>query len=190
MNNYLYCLRCGEEREIEIREEKESYPVRNEQTEITAKVTYCKHCGEQIWNEEIDDNNLKDAFKQYRIVHGILQPEDIKKIREKYSLSQTAFAKILGFGEKTITRYESGSIQDAAQNNLMELANYPDNFELLITKNAAQISVADYERAMKALNELKPRIIVGSKPFSYRTDQTKYQYNIGNKYFGGLQNVG
>jgi len=46
----MYCPECKEEREIEIREENESYPVKNEQTEINAQVTYCKHCGEQIWN--------------------------------------------------------------------------------------------------------------------------------------------
>lgn len=190
MNKYMFCMSCGEEREVEIREEKEAYPVKNEPTEINAQVTYCKHCGEQIWNEELDEENLKEAYKQYRIVHGLLQPEDVKRIREKYNLTQTAFAKILGFGEKTIARYETGSIQDAAQNNLIELANYPNIFLLLLKKNENLITNIDYEKAEKALKLLMATIIVGEKAFPYQTCRSVYHYNTSNtNYFGGLPNV-
>src|SRR5659263_618255 len=143
MNKHMYCPECGEIREVEIREEKESYPVKNVQTEVMAHVTYCKHCGEQIWNEELDEENLKLAYREYRIANGLLQPEDIKNIRNKYNLTQTTFAKILGFGDKTIARYETGSIQDKAQNNLIELANYPDVFALLLKKSKGTIPEAD-----------------------------------------------
>lgn len=189
MNTYKYCNNCREDKEIEIREEKESYPVRNEQTEIMAHVTYCTHCGEQIWNEELDEKNLQDAYRIYRAKHDLLQPEEIKRIRDKYSLSQISFGRILGFGDKTITRYENGSIQDLTHNNLIELARFPDVFELLLKKNAEYISKQDYDRAVKMLMQYKPRLICGNNPISYQTHQTKYQYNIGNKYFGGLINV-
>lgn len=189
MNHYMYCPTCEDEREIEIREENESYPVKNELTEVVAKVTYCKHCGEQIWNEELDVNNLQNAYKKYRIAHGLLQPEDIKRIREKYNLTQTTFAKILGFGDKTIARYENGSIQDTAQNNLMELADYPDVFELLLKKSVSFISTSDYEKAVEALGKYKPTVFMGAKSFSYQTNQSQYKYNYENTYFGGLLNV-
>ena len=32
----------------------------------------------------------------------------IKEIRKRYGLSQQAFARLLGIGEASITRYESG----------------------------------------------------------------------------------
>lgn len=35
-------------------------------------------------------------------------PEEIKKIREQYGLSQRSFAKLLNWGDKTICRYENG----------------------------------------------------------------------------------
>lgn len=151
MNKYLYCLKCDKEQNIEVRLEEESYPVRGEGTTIMAKVSYCKHCNEQIWNEELDENNLKKAYRKYRSNHNLLQPEEIKKIREKYALSQTSFARLLGFGDKTITRYENGSIQDLAQNNLIELASYPDVFELLLNKNKEYVSDWVFDRAMKKL---------------------------------------
>lgn len=183
MNKRMYCPECDAEREIEIRHEKESYPVKNENVEIIAQVTYCKSCGEQIWNEEFDEDNLRKAYRLYRTSHGLLQPEDIKRIRDKYNLTQTTFAKILGFGEKTIARYENGRIQDNAQNNLIELADYPDVFEKLLKKSEGVIGDADYQRATEALEKLKPSIITGGKTITYRTNQHSYKFD---KYFGGI----
>ena len=68
-------------------------------------------------------------------------------------MTQTSFAKILGFGDKTIARYENGSIQDTAQNNLMDLSDYPDVFELLLKKSMNLISTSDYEKAVEALEK-------------------------------------
>ena len=45
---------------------------------------------------------------------GFLQPEEIEKIRKQYGLSQKNFARLLGWGDITIHRYESGAIQDDA----------------------------------------------------------------------------
>src|ERR1035437_187354 len=135
MENKIFCPVCREDHEYTIRNEKETYPVKNEPVTIDADVTYCSVCGEQILNQEIDDDNLKKAFRIYRDKHDLLQPEEIKRIREKYTLTQIAFAQILGLGEKTIARYESGSLQDSAPNNLIFLAKYPDAFKILLEKN-------------------------------------------------------
>ena len=190
MHKFLYCLKCDKEQDFEVRQEKESYPVRGEQTEIIAQVTYCKQCGEQIWNEDLDEVNLKEAYCKYRVSHDLLQPEDIKRIRVKYSLSQTAFGRLLGFGDKTITRYENGSIQDLAQNNLIVLVDYPDVFELLLLRNKEQISKQDFERAISKLTKYKLRTKCGADPIPYRTDHVSYRYDSTSKYFGGLLNVG
>lgn len=71
MNNNMYCPECKCEREVEIRNEKEVYPVKGEDTEIDAKVTYCKFCGEQIWNDEVNNDNLIRALNKYRKNHGL-----------------------------------------------------------------------------------------------------------------------
>lgn len=64
MDNRLYCLKCDRECEFEVRQENESYPVHGEQTEIIAHVSYCKHCGEQIFNKELDEANLQEAYRK------------------------------------------------------------------------------------------------------------------------------
>ena len=99
-------------------------------------------------------------------------PEEIRRIREKYGLSQVAFAKVLGLGNKTVARYENGSIADMAQNNLIELMKQPSNFRELLQKNQDKISKQDYENAMNNLETLRVKVT-----FSYTTDSNMV-YNL------------
>lgn len=158
MVEQLFCPDCGDERDIEIREEMETYPVKGEPIEVLACVTYCRHCGNQIWNNKLDDENLKNAYRHYRRIHGLLQPEEIKRIRVKYGLSQTTFGKILGFGDKTIARYESGSIQDEAYNKLIALADCPDIFEELLAMSNNALKESELDRARHALTRFDHKI--------------------------------
>ena len=41
---------------------------------------------------------LVDAYNVYRKEHKLLLPEEIKKIREQYGLSQRKFSKLLNWG--------------------------------------------------------------------------------------------
>ena len=95
-----------------------------------------------------------------------------RSIREKYGLSQVAFAKVLGLGNKTVARYENGSIADMAQNNLIELMKQPSNFRELLQKNQDKISKQDYENAMNNLETLRVKVT-----FSYTTDSNMV-YNL------------
>lgn len=184
----MYCPTCKTEIEITIKTEKEIYPVKNDPIEIISEVTYCKRCDEQIWNKDLDTKNLEKAYEKYRKKHNLLQPKDIKRIREKYSLSQVSFAKILGLGEKTITRYENGSIQDVSQNNLIMLADYPDVFTLLLNKNNDFIPTTDYQKASEAIKKYKVKVYKGSDSFSYKPSQSQYKFACDKIFFGGLIN--
>lgn len=173
-----YCPICDREVESIVRIVSEAYPVKGEDITIDAHVRFCVHCGEEMWDEELDAQNLLDAFTAYRRKHNLLQPAEIRATREKYGLSQTAFARVLGFGDKTITRYENGSIADAAQNNLIYLAQEPRNFKTLLEKNKDRISHADYEAADAALEELRCRVIypMREKTYSYSTSAMNINY--------------
>lgn len=126
-----YCPICGKEQEMKVVKKWESYPVKGEETRVLANVCTCTVCQEDVWDPDLDDENLNAAYREYRLKKGLLMPEEIKAIRMRYGVSQTRFAKILGLGEKTIARYENGSLQDEAQNNLILLASDPVNFQKL-----------------------------------------------------------
>lgn len=173
----MFCPYCDAERNGFVKQVEEVYPVKGEDVAITANVCTCECCGNDIWNEELDADNLLRAFDVYRKRHGLLSAAEIREIRNRYGLSQTAFARILGFGDKTITRYENGSIQDAAQNNLIELMKDENNFRQLLEKNQDKISVQDYVSAVMRLEELRQKVVL----LEYSI-QPKMQYSFNQKH--------
>lgn len=163
----MYCPICEREVESVVRTIQETYPVKGEDITINAHVRFCSCCNSDIWDDSLDSQNLLDAYAKYRKNHGLLHPEDIRSTREKYALSQTAFARILGLGDKTITRYENGSIPDSAPNNLIFLCQQPSIFENLLEKNKDKISETDYQNARSALDRISQRIIYSKRSNSY-----------------------
>ena len=183
----MYCPNCDSEVESTVRIISETYPVKGEDVVISAHVRFCNCCGKDIWDDELDAKNLLDAFAVYRQKHKLLQPLEIRMIRDKYGLSQVAFARVLGLGDKTIARYENGSIADAAQNNLIELMQHPSNFKELLEKNKDKISVQDYNAAMAALEALRPKVRYNARNATYSdSTEAKFIYSTKLPYWGDL----
>ena len=185
----MYCFQCNAEVESEVRTVQKTYPVKGEEITINATVRFCKCCGTDLWDDELDEKNLLNAYNEYRRRHKLLQPDDIHNIRTKYDMTQIGFARILGFGDKTITRYENGSIADAAQNNLIELTQQPSNFEILLRKNKDKISDDEYQRAIDALDKLKYRVCYNNLLKTYKfTPNVPLQFTMEQKYWGDISN--
>src|SRR5665647_1312101 len=122
MNSKLYfCPTCNREEISEIKTITEQYEIKGEKFNVKANIRFCSKCDEELYDFELEQKTIVGAYNAYRETHGLLFPDQIKNIRETYGLSATSFSKLLGFGEKTITRYENGALQDNAQNNLMVL---------------------------------------------------------------------
>ncbi len=67
------------------------------------------------------NENLLNARNAYREKHGLLTSNEIVKIREGYGLSQVELARMLGWGEATVSRYESNAIQDDAYDTMLRI---------------------------------------------------------------------
>ena len=65
----MYCPNCERDVESEIRVVTETYPVKGENVTIKAHVRFCKSCGEDIWDDELDSKNLLNAFAVYNKHH-------------------------------------------------------------------------------------------------------------------------
>ena len=69
--------------------------------------------------------------------------DQIVAIREMYGLSQVDLARLLGWGEATISRYESKAIQDEAYDNMLRIIRENPKVTLeLFQKNASKFSPA------------------------------------------------
>ena len=130
-----FCPNCEEYTETTLGIDKEVYHVRGEPIEIEAEVVICQKCGTKVFNEERDSQNLEKAYSHYRKKHNLLSPDQIRAIREKYGLSQRALSRLLGWGEITIHRYESGAIQDNVHDSLLRLIEDPQNIQKFFEAN-------------------------------------------------------
>lgn len=130
-----FCPNCEEYTDVKLGVEKEVYNVRGEPIEIEAEVAICQKCGEKIFDEERDSQNLERAYSHYRERHNLLLPDKIRTIREKYGLSQRALSRLLGWGEITIHRYENGAIQDNVHDSLLRLIEDPENMQKFLEAN-------------------------------------------------------
>ena len=150
-----YCDECEREVETKVISKKETYDVCGEPIEVDARVLVCAECGEEFYSEELDNATLVSAYNEYRRKHKLLFPEEIRKIREQYGLSQRAFSRLLNWGDKTICRYENGSIQDKAHNSLLLFLREPENMRTYLTDNEVALTDRQKDKLLAALDQLK-----------------------------------
>ncbi len=115
------CPLCEGVRDLDYGSKKEVIRVRGEGIDVESKLYYCKSGDHYFQSFEDDEERIQSAYREYRKRKGLLQPEEIRQIREKYGLSQRALARLLNWGLITIQRYEAGAIQDPVHNDLLFL---------------------------------------------------------------------
>lgn len=149
-----FCPECEKEVTVNIVNRKESYKVYGEEIEVDARIMVCSECREELYNEELDNETLINAYNQYRKKHKLLMPEEIREIRETYGLSQRSFAKLLNWGDKTVHRYENGSLQDKAHNSLLSLLRNPYNMKEYLNTNEVGLEGNQVQKLKKRVEEL------------------------------------
>ncbi len=82
------------------------------------KVPRCTNCGAMVLDDDANDQ-ITDALRRQV---GLLTPQRIRSNRESLGLKQRDFANLLGVGESTVSRWETGSqIQQKSLDKLMRL---------------------------------------------------------------------
>ena len=77
---------------------------------------------EEIFDRNIEIENDKQLYDIYKKQNNLLTNSEIKKIRQKYGLTQKEYALVIGVGEVTVHRFENGAIQTEAIDSIMELS--------------------------------------------------------------------
>ena len=78
-----FCSTCDDFTSSSIQNTTETFHIRGIDITITSPARICENCGEIIFDEVLDDEKLKLAYRAYREQKGMLQPEEIRAIREK-----------------------------------------------------------------------------------------------------------
>jgi putative zinc finger/helix-turn-helix YgiT family protein len=106
----------------------------------------CNKCGEEI----LDDAASGQIESARRAAMGLLSPAQIRDLRYRFGKTQTQMSRLLGVGEKTYCRWESGSfIQSAAFDNYLRLLrDVPEATAMLIRLErgeSAEAVASDHE---------------------------------------------
>ncbi len=150
-----FCPTCMKDVEVTTKARREKLLVRGEEVEVPVSVAVCTTCGEAVWSDEFEDETLARAFAEYRRIHGLLQPAEMARIRRRWGLGQRAFALLLGWGEITLHRYESGSLQDAAHDAQLRMAECPENVRLLLQANGDRLTARQRAVVERRLDEVR-----------------------------------
>ncbi len=151
MTRTAYCPICEKDRQVTPRSSREEYTVRGEKISLDVPRLICGQCGEAMIDDAFGDPVLK-VYAEYRRRHGLLTPEQIRGVREKYSLSQDAFATLLGTSPATFARYEGGSIQDKAYDQLIRACVHPAVIGDLVEREGHRLSPRQLQAVTHALS--------------------------------------
>ncbi len=149
---YRLCTCCMEEHEVKMVSMQEHLTFKGIVVEYIAKYTYCDIAEELYANEEQMQENdivMKDA---YREIQGLLTSEEINNIRKKYGITQSDMCLLLGWGGKTITRYESHQVQDKAHDTILKkLDQDPEWFMVLLEQSKSSFSAEVYRKYFESV---------------------------------------
>jgi putative zinc finger/helix-turn-helix YgiT family protein len=158
--NQIYCPNCHKEVSFTIKKEQVKRIVLGIEVQVQLENPYCNECGSLLDVPAIERRNSIIVCDAYRMKTGLLTSEEIIHIRTKYGLTAVAFSKLIGAGEKTITRYENGSIQDATHDRIIRLLDDTRSFEELYSKFKSVLTNDERAKTEKVLTTLDaPKII-------------------------------
>ena len=149
------CPCCMKTHDVQRVRMAETMTFKDVPVDFVAEFNYCDAADELYASEELlikNDISLKNA---YREKVGLLSADDIFAIRKKYDISQSDLCRLLGWGWKTIARYETHQVQDRAHDSILrKLDKDPEWFlELLETAKDA-LSETSFNRCRKKAIQL------------------------------------
>lgn len=111
----------------------------------------CEQTHERFTTTEIDEENTRQVYDQYRKKYGIPSPEEIKRVKADYGLSNAKLAAILGFGENQIAYYLDGEVPSNSNGKTLSVIRNPIVME-------AYVDNARHQLGEKAYHKIKERL--------------------------------
>lgn len=171
------CYSCMKEHEVQLVEIIEENTIKDEKVVYLKLAEYCSVYDELTQDEGIIRTNNISFTDAYKKKVGLLTSQEIADIRNKYGISQSDLAKILGWGEKTITRYESYQVQDTAHNDL--LINVDNNPKWVLDKIIKSKELLT-DKAFKKY-KLAALLLYNEKSNSYIVESFDSEYSLINE---------
>lgn len=141
------CTCCMEEHDVKRVRIPEHTIFKDVRVDYMAECFYCELAEEFYENEEMMNENSIKIRDAYRKQVGLLTSDEIKGIRSKYGISQKDLCILLGWGGKTITRYETYQVQNKAHDTILKkLGQDPEWFITLLCEVEEVLPTKAYKR--------------------------------------------
>lgn len=158
------CPICMETHDVQLIETTATIVFKDTNVTYPARYYFCERTEEYYSDEElirVNDCAMKNA---YRKAKGLLTSDEIIAIRQKYGITQSDLCLLLGWGEKTITRYESHQVQDFAHDSILrKIADDPAWFLSLLDSSLRRQTINNSSKYRE-----KAEFLFGEKYFQYR----------------------
>ncbi len=143
----MLCPCCMEEHTVQVIRVSEHNVFKNVPVDYSAEYFYCDRANETYAVEKQISSNDISMKNAYREKMGLLTSHQISDIRARYGISQSDLCLLLGWGAKTITRYESHQVQDIAHDTILrKLGCDPEWFLQLLHAEKESLSPASYTK--------------------------------------------
>ena len=153
-----FCPECGTMSSRHIDHRIETHVVRGDTIAIPAAVAVCTNCFQDVGDVARDDATLQRVYNVYRERHDILTPAQIRSLREVSNLSQRGFGRLLGWGEITVHRYETGALPDKAHNAQMVALQDEDALFRFIQRRLDHLQEGDRYLVREAMERRLPAV--------------------------------
>jgi putative zinc finger/helix-turn-helix YgiT family protein len=160
-----YCDNCRKQVPFIVKRETEEVEVRGIKVKVEIDHCFCSCCQEEIDVNFITDANLQRTYDEYKKLKGLLTSKEIKALRQRYGMTAVEFAKAIGAGEKTITRYENGAIQDEVYDKFLRLLDDPVAFAIFSKQNQIFTTTPIKKKKRK---ERKNLVLLFESPFDVK----------------------
>ena len=94
---------------------------------------YCEECGESVHSGVDMEVSNQALYRMKARARGLLEPEEVRRIRKRLGLTQKAAELLIGVGPGAFRKYESGAelVSRAVCGMLLLLERDPDGLDLL-----------------------------------------------------------
>lgn len=149
----IVCPECGSKDVKKVLHEQK-IEIRGDIISVEVPSFSCIACDSEWEMLETDNDYLDTAYRIYRQRHRLLQPEEIKELRKRYSLTQGELARLLGWGLVTLNRYENGALQDQAHDSALRMLEDPGNMLKLLRQRPDALDQEKRDQVQAKLKSL------------------------------------
>lgn len=146
-----FCPECEHKSTRRVEHREETHRVRGETIVVAADVAVCNHCNRVVADLDLDSQTIGSIYDEYRRRHGMIGPQHVKTLRERYGLSQRGLSRLLGWEDGVIRRYENGALADAEHDTLLQSLQDDQAMYHFTEEHQDRLSPWERHRARQAL---------------------------------------